>query len=59
MDTEKAKALSKTLESYNEIKTTNRVNMIDYHTADGQKQVICDTTAITLMISGNLIDHEC
>ena len=37
MDKEKAKALSKTLACYKELQENNSVNLIEFHTADGQK----------------------
>ncbi len=35
MDKEKAKALSKTLACYKELQENNSVNLIEFHTADG------------------------
>ena len=40
MDKEKAKALSKTLACYKELQENNSVNLIEFHTADGQKHGI-------------------
>ena len=40
MDKEKAKALSKTLACYKEVQENNSVNLIEFHTADGQKHGI-------------------
>ena len=46
MDKEKAKALSKTLACYKELQENNSVNLIEFHTADGQKHGIGNPEAI-------------
>lgn len=48
MDKEKAKALSKTLACYKELQENNSVNLIEFHTADGQKHGIGNPEAIKL-----------
>ncbi|MCS2761412.1 hypothetical protein NXV13_10280 [Bacteroides ovatus] len=51
MDKEKAKALSKTLACYKELQENNSVNLIEFHTADGQKHGIGNPEAIKLLLS--------
>jgi hypothetical protein len=46
MDKEKAKALSKTLACYKELQENNSVNLIEFHTADGQKHGIGNPEAV-------------
>lgn len=56
MDKEKAKALSKTLACYKELQENNSVNLIEFHTADGQKHGIGNPEAIKLLLSVAVID---
>ena len=56
MDKEKAKILSDMLISYNELQETNSVNLIEFHTADGQKHGIGNAAAIKLLLSVAVIE---
>ena len=58
MDKEKAKALSKTLACYKELQENNSVNLIEFHTADGQKHGIGNPEAIKLLLSVAVIELE-
>ena len=58
MDKEKAKALSKTLACYKELQENNNVNLIEFHTADGQKHGIGNPEAIKLLLSVAVIELE-
>ena len=58
MDKEKAKALSKTLACYKELQENNSVNLIELHTADGQKHGIGNPEAIKLLLSVAVIELE-
>ena len=58
MDKEKAKALSKTLACYKELQENNSVNLIEFHTADGQKHGIGNPEAINLLLSVAVIEVE-
>ena len=51
MDKEKTKALSETLERCKELQENNNVNLIEFHTADGQKHGIGNAAAIKLLLS--------
>ena len=58
MDKEKAKALSETLACYKELQENNSVNLIEFHTADGQKHGIGNPEAIKLLLSVAVIELE-
>ena len=58
MDKEKTKALSETLERYKELQENNNVNLIEFHTADGQKHGIGNAAAIKLLLSVAVIELE-
>ena len=58
MDKEKAKALSETLACYKELQENDSVNLIEFHTADGQKHGIGNPEAIKLLLSVAVIELE-
>lgn len=58
MDKEKTKALSETLERCKELQENNNVNLIEFHTADGQKHGIGNAAAIKLLLSVAVIELE-
>lgn len=58
MDKEKAKALGETLARYKELQENNSVNLIEFHTADGQKHGIGNPEAIRLLLSVAVIELE-
>ena len=51
MNQEKAKALGETLARYKELQENNSVNLIEFHTADGQRHGIGNPEAIRLLLS--------
>ncbi len=55
MDKEKAKTLSETLACYKELQENNSVNLIEFHTADGQKHGIGNPEAIKDFIVGDVL----
>lgn len=58
MDKEKAKVLGETLERYKELQENDNVNLIEFHTADGQKHGIGNAAAIRLLLSVAVIELE-
>ena len=58
MDKEKAKALSEMLKRYKELQDDESVNLIEFHTADGQKHGIGNTAAISVLLSVAVIELE-
>lgn len=58
MDKEKAKALGETLAHYKELQENNSVNLIEFHTAGGQKHGIGNPEAIRLLLSVAVIELE-
>jgi hypothetical protein BACCOPRO_02117 len=58
MDKEKAKALGETLTRYKGLQENNSVNLIEFHTADGQKHGIGNPEAIKLLLSVAVIELE-
>lgn len=58
MDKEKIKALTETLGRYKELQENNSVNLIEFHTADGQKHGIGNAAAIRLLLSVAVIELE-
>ena len=58
MDKEKAKALSEILARYKELQENDSVNLIEFHTADGQRHGIGNPEAIKLLLSVAVIELE-
>lgn len=58
MDKEKAKTLSEILARYKELQENDSVNLIEFHTADGQKHGIGNAAAIKLLLSVAVIELE-
>lgn len=58
MDKEKAKALGEILARYKELQENNSVNLIEFHTADGQRHGIGNPEAIRLLLSVAVIELE-
>ena len=58
MDKEKAKVLGETLERYKELQENDNVNLIEFHTADGQKHGIGNAAAIRLLLSVAVTELE-
>lgn len=58
MDKEKAKMLSETLKCYKELQEKDSINLIEFHTADGQKYGINNVVSIKLLLSVAIIELE-
>lgn len=58
MDKEKAKALGEILARYKELQENNNVNLIEFHTSDGQKHGIGNPEAVKLLLSVAVIELE-
>jgi len=58
MDKEKAKVLSEILARYKELQENDSVNLIEFHTADGQRHGIGNPEAIKLLLSVAVIELE-
>ena len=56
MDKEKAKVLSEILARYKELQENDSVNLIEFHTADGQRHGIGNPEAIKLLLSVAVIE---
>ena len=58
MDKEKAKVLSEILARYKELQENDSVNLIEFHTTDGQRHGIGNPEAIKLLLSVAVIELE-
>lgn len=58
MDKEKTKMLSEMLGQYKEMQENNSVNLIELHTADGQKHGIRNPEAVKLLLDVAVIELE-
>lgn len=58
MDKEKVKILSDMLEKYKKMQENGHVNLIEFHTADGQKHGIGNPDAIKLLLETVVMEAE-